>query len=77
MPSDQIQSHDVALRNANEGRADSTAPGGMASARHPYPRPVSHVEEGDADTRGEWWSLLKAVLIGALAIMLIGWLIAR
>ena len=76
MPSDPIRSPDAALRDENAARADSVAPAGMAEARHPSPRPVAHQEEGETGGRGEWWSLLKAVLIGVVVVMLIGWLIS-
>jgi hypothetical protein len=46
-----------------------------AEPRYPGPRPISHPEEGEGG-RGEWWALLKAVAIGALIVMLIGWLIS-
>ena len=76
MPSDPIRPPDAVLRDQNAGRTDSVAPAGMAEARHPSPRPVVHAEEGETGGRGEWLSLAKAVLIGAVVVMLIGWLIS-
>lgn len=75
MPSDSTRPPDVVLRDDNAARVDSVAPSGMAEARHPPPRPIAHAEE-EPSGRGEWWSLLKAVVIGVIAIMLIGWLIS-
>ncbi|MBP0445620.1 hypothetical protein J8J14_12620 [Roseomonas sp. SSH11] len=69
-------SDDTRMRDEAASRADSMAPAGMAEARHPAPRPIAHAEEGEAG-RGEWWTLVKALLIGALVVMLIGWLMSR
>ena len=74
MPSDPIRSS-AGLRDQVAASPDSAAPAGMAEARHPSPRPISHAEEGEAG-RGEWWSLVKAVLIGVVVLMLIGWLVS-
>ena len=76
MPSDPIRPSDAVLRDENAARIDSVAPAGMAEARHPSPRPVMHAEEGEAGGRSEWLSLVKAVLIGAVVVMLIGRLIS-
>jgi hypothetical protein len=75
MPSDPIRSHDAVLRDEAAARNDSVAPAGMAEARHPAPRGIAHAEEGEAG-QGEWWSLLKAVIIGVIVVMLVGWLIS-
>lgn len=63
------------LRDAVAARDDLAAPPGMVKQRHPAPRGVAHPEE-EADQRGEWWTLVKAVAIVAGFIMLIGWLIS-
>ena len=75
MPSDPIPTPEAARRDEAASRSDSAAPAGMAEHRHPSPRGISHPEE-EQDGRGEWWSLAKAIAIGAVVIMLITWLIA-
>ncbi|SHI80440.1 hypothetical protein SAMN02745194_01108 [Roseomonas rosea] len=55
--------------------AGSTVPSNLAELRYAAPRQIAHAEEGEGG-RGEWWALLKAVVIGALIVMLIGWLIS-
>ncbi|MCR0982111.1 hypothetical protein [Roseomonas populi] len=74
MPSDPIRSG-AATRDQAAASPDAAAPAGMAEARHPSPRPIAHAEEGEGG-RGEWWSLIKAVLIGVVVLMLLGWLIS-
>jgi len=70
-----LSSHDTALRDEAERLGEAGAPRGMAEALHPTPRPTSHVEEGEGG-RNEWLSLAKAVAIGAVVVMLLGWLIS-
>ena len=76
MPSDPIRPPDSVLRDQNAARGDSVAPAGMAEARHPFPREIGHAEEGGS-RRGEWWSLLKAVILLVLVLAVVGWLISR
>jgi hypothetical protein len=40
----------------------------------PPPRPVFNPEEGEPD-RSDWVSLVKAVVLGVLAICVLGWLL--
>jgi len=76
MPSDPIRPADAVLRDEAASSSDSVAPAGMAEHRHPSPRGIAHHPEEEEDSRGEWWSLAKAVAIGVFLIMLIGWLIS-
>ncbi|MFC0388742.1 hypothetical protein [Muricoccus vinaceus] len=62
-----------------EGSACSVhgaVPVSLAETRLSPPIRIAGLEE-DEDPRGEWWALLRAVAIGVVAIMLIGWLISR
>ncbi|WP_043831322.1 hypothetical protein [Muricoccus aerilatus] len=75
MPEDPVRSRDEILRDAVAERSNVAAPPGMAERPHRAPRGVAHPEEV-TDKRGEWWTLVKAILIAAAVIMLIGWLIS-
>jgi len=54
----------------------AAVPVSLAETRLSPPIGIAGLEE-DEDPRGEWWALLRAVAIGVVAIMLIGWLISR
>jgi len=70
-----LSSHDTALRDEVDELDDGRAPRAAMDSIHLPPRSTSHAEEG-VGGRNEWWSLAKAVAIGAVVIMLIGWLIS-
>ena len=75
MASDPIRRDEV-LRDENASRADSTAPpSGLDSLGRPA-RAAARDEEEEPRGR-EWWSLLKALVIGLVAVAVIGWLLSR
>lgn len=76
MPSDLIRRSDSAVRDEAAVRADSGAPPGEVENARLVSRPNYLAEEGASD-RSDWVSLLKAVLIGAGVLALIGWLLTR
>jgi hypothetical protein len=75
MPSDMGGPSDAVIRDQNASRGDTAAPPGVVENAHMSPRPPFHAEEGEAD-HSDWWSLLKAILIGVGLLMLLGWLLA-
>ncbi|WP_426957784.1 preprotein translocase subunit SecE [Muricoccus radiodurans] len=76
MPSDLPRPSDTVIRDSNAGRSDSVAPPGAVENMALAPRSTFHEEEGEGG-RSEWWSLAKAVLIGVVVVMAIGWLLTR
>ena len=74
--SDSPRPSDAAIRDEAASRADSGAPPGEVENLRLVSRPIYQQEEGASD-RSDWFSLLKAVLIGVVVTGALGWLLTR